>query len=103
MTLTTLGVGAQASPIFAPAGLLVVHRRLRVMLDGGSGAEPVGPLHAWLVCDERAELRAELRRLAAPHRLRPAVAELSRDGLRIRPHPVRHTNHPTFGYLIEAG
>jgi Beta-lactamase superfamily domain len=102
MTLTTLGVGAQASPVFAPAGLLVVHRRLRVMLDGGPGAAPAGPLDAWLVCDERAELRAELRRLAAGHRLCPRVAELCRPGLRIVPRPVRHTSHPTFGYLIEA-
>jgi hypothetical protein len=103
MTLTTLGVGAQASPVFAPAGLLVVHGRVRVMIDGGAGAAPGGPLDAWLVCDERCELRAALRRLAGSHGLRPCVAELRRPGLRIVPRPVQHTSHPTFGYLIEAG
>jgi hypothetical protein len=102
MTLTTLGVGAQNSPLFAPAGLLVVHGGARVMLDGGPGAAPAGSLDAWLVCDERAELRAELRRLAARQGLRPAVGEVSRGGLRLGPRPVAHTNHPTFGYLIEA-
>jgi hypothetical protein len=40
--LTLLGVGAMNSPRYAPAGLLVVLGPHRVMLDGGSGAVPVG-------------------------------------------------------------
>jgi Beta-lactamase superfamily domain len=102
MKLTTLGVGALSSPVYAPAGLLVVYRRTRVMIDGGPGAEPSGRIDAWLVCDEGAELRSALRRLAAARGLRPTVGQLRAGGLRVTPKPVRHTNHPTFGYLIEC-
>ncbi len=35
LMLTTLGVGAANSPRFAPAGLLIRWKSLRVMLDGG--------------------------------------------------------------------
>jgi hypothetical protein len=63
MRLVTLGVGAAASPRCRPAGLLVTRCGVRVMLDG-PGAAPSGRLDAWLVTDERAELRSQLRRLA---------------------------------------
>ena len=33
----------------------------------------------------------------------PAVEAFVRPGLRVDPHPVRHTSHPTFGYLITDG
>jgi hypothetical protein len=102
MRLVTVGVGAQASPVFAPAGLLVARAGVRVMLDGGPGAEPAGPLDAWLVCDARCELRAPLRRLVARHGLEPVVGAFERRGLRLTPRAVVHTSHPTFGYLIEA-
>ena len=42
MRLVTLGVGAANSPRYAPAGLLVARGGVRVMLDGGPGAEPPG-------------------------------------------------------------
>jgi hypothetical protein len=64
--LTTLGVGAQNSPRYAPAGLLVAHAGVRVMIDGGPGAEPTGRLDAWLVTDARAELIGGIRRLSDP-------------------------------------
>jgi len=70
---TLLGVGAMNSPRYSPAGLLIEHGRVRVAIDGGPGAEPAGPMAAWLVTDERAELIGELRRLAAARGLRPAV------------------------------
>jgi hypothetical protein len=47
----TLGVGAHASPRYAPAGLLATHAGVRVMIDGGHGAIPPGRLDAWLVLD----------------------------------------------------
>jgi hypothetical protein len=102
LRLTLLGVGAMNSPRFAPAGLLVEHGRSRVVIDGGPGAAPPGSLDAWLVCDERAELRRELKALAGSHGLEPRVAAFASDGLRIEPHPVVHTSHPTFGYRIQA-
>jgi Beta-lactamase superfamily domain len=102
MRLVTLGVGAQRSPVYAPAGLLVSHRRQRVMIDGGPGSEPPDRIDAWLVSDERSELRAELRRLAGRRALVPLVSTFRGKGLSVTPHPVVHTNHPTFGYLIEA-
>ena len=74
LRLTLLGTGAMNSPRYPPAGLLVRYRRRRVMIDGGPGAEPTGPLAAWLVSDERSELRAELRMLAATHGVQPAAA-----------------------------
>jgi len=100
---TLLGVGAMNSPRYSPAGLLVEHGQVRVAIDGGPGAEPGGPLAAWLVTDERAELIRELRRLAAAYGLSPAVCAYDADGLAITPQPVVHTSHPAFGYLIEAG
>src|SRR5829696_5687125 len=102
MRLVTLGVGAAASPRYAAAGLLVARRGVRVMLDGGPGAEPPGRLDAWLVTDERSELRSRLRRLAAERGLRPHAGSFQRGALRIDDRPVVHTSHPTFGYPIEA-
>ena len=99
---TLLGVGAMNSPRYAPAGLLVEQSHVRVAIDGGPGAEPVGPLAAWLVTDERAELIRELRRLAAAHGLVPAVSAFHASGLTITPRAVVHTSHPAYGYLIEA-
>jgi hypothetical protein len=31
------------------------------------------------------------------------VASFAARSFRITPHPVRHTSHPTYGYLVEAG
>jgi hypothetical protein len=97
-----LGVGAMNSPRYAPAGLLIEHGGVRVAIDGGPGADPGGPLGAWLVTDERAELIRELRRLAAAHGLRPAVRAYHASGLAITPQPVVHTSDPAYGYLVEA-
>lgn len=102
LRLTLLGVGAMNSPRYAPAGLLVRHPRSRVALDGGPGAEPDGRLDAWLVTDERAELRGSLRRLAEGYGCVPAAARYVVGDLRIEPLPVAHTNHPTYGYRITA-
>jgi hypothetical protein len=90
------------SPRYSPAGLLIEHGQVRVAIDGGPGAEPAGPLAAWLVTDERAELIREPRRLAAAHGLRPAVRAYRADRLVITPLPVVHTSHPAYGYLIGA-
>jgi len=103
LRLTLLGVGAMNSPRFAPAGLLVRQGRLRITIDGGPGAEPPGRLHAWLVTDEHAELRAALRRLAHDHGVAdPAISEYIACGLQVRPFPVEHTSHPACGYQISA-
>jgi hypothetical protein len=100
---TLLGIGAMNSPRYAPAGLLIEHGQVGVAIDGGPGAEPDGPVTVWLVTDERAEFIRQLRRLAAAHGLSPAVSAYRGSGLTITPHPVVHTSHPTYGYLIEAG
>lgn len=100
LRLTLLGVGAMNSPRYPPAGLLVRYRRRQVMLDGGPGAEPTGRLAAWLVSDERSELRRELRALSATRGVRPSVATVRVADLVIEPHPVAHTSHPTWGYLL---
>ncbi|HEU4979724.1 MAG TPA: hypothetical protein VFT14_00810, partial [Solirubrobacterales bacterium] len=71
--LTLLGTGAMNSPRFAPAGLLVEHEGSRLMVDGGPGAEPRGPLDAWLVTDARAELIGQIRQLAAALGVAPVV------------------------------
>jgi hypothetical protein len=102
MRLVTLGVGAADSPRHRPAGLLVTRGGVRVMLDGGPGAVPAGRLDAWLVTDERAELRSQLRRLATERGLRPYAGSFQRAELRIDARPVVHTSHPTFGYRIQA-
>jgi len=102
MRLVTLGVGAQNSPRYAPAGLLVAHGGVRVMIDGGPGAAPAGRLDAWLVTDTRGELIATIRRLARARGLEPYAGPFDRRGLHVAAHPVVHTSHPTCGYLIEA-
>lgn len=102
-TLTLLGVGAMNSPRYPPAGLLVAAAGRRVAIDGGPGAEPSGRLDAWLVTDERAELRSELRRLAAARGLVPVVGGVAAGGLEVQPRPVVHTSHPTYGYAIRSG
>lgn len=99
---TLLGVGAMSSPRFAPAGVLVEHGHTRVMIDGGPGAVPAGPLDAWLVTDERSELVGQIRRLAEGRVDRPSARGFSAPGLRINAHPVVHTSHPTFGYRIRV-
>jgi hypothetical protein len=100
--LITLGVGAQDSPRYAPAGLLVAHRGVRVMIDGGPGAAPLARLDAWLVTDLRGELVAAIRRLARERGLVPRAGSFRAGGLRITDHAVVHTSHPTCGYSIEA-
>src|SRR5262245_11267422 len=102
LTLTTLGVGAAASPRFAPAGLLVERDGCRVVLDGGPGSEPGGRLTAWLVTDERAELIGRIRAMARALGVEPRMGDLRHDALVIESHPVVHTNHPTCGYLVRA-
>ncbi len=88
------------SPRYPPAGLLVRYRRRQVMLDGGPGAEPAGRLTAWLVSDERSELRREIGSLAAVRGLAPEAAAVAIADLVIEPLPVTHTSHPTGGYLL---
>jgi Beta-lactamase superfamily domain len=100
--LVTVGVGAINSPRYAAAGLLIAHRRVRVMLDGGPGAEPRGHLDAWLVCDDQAELAGRLRALARARGLKARVDAFQARGLVVQPRPVVHTSHPTFGYEIRA-
>ena len=102
LRFTLLGVGAMNSPRYAPAGLLAERAAARVAIDGGPGAAPASPLAAWLVTDERAELIRELRHLAAAHGLVLRAGSYAGGGLVVTPHPVVHTSHPTFGYLIEA-
>jgi hypothetical protein len=101
--LTLLGVGAMASPRYRPAGLLVSWPGHRVMLDGGGPAAPEGPVDAWLVCDARAELMPSIRRRARELGVSADVAPYTAGTVRLRPMPVRHTSHPSYGYLVEAG
>ena len=42
-------------------------------------------------------------RIARGYTLEPEVADLDLGDFRIEPHPVEHTSHPTYGYLIHAG
>jgi len=87
---------------FAPAGLLLEFDELHVAFDGGPGAEPDGPLDAWLVTDERAELGAAIRRLARARGLVAAMAGFARGGLVVEARPMEHTVRPTVGYRIVA-
>lgn len=102
LTLTLLGAGAMNSPRYAPAALLAEYRAVRVAIDGGPGAVPAGRLDAWLVTDERSELIRQLRQLAASRGLVPEARSFTADGISLTRHPVVHTSHPTFGYVIGA-
>jgi hypothetical protein len=105
LRLTLLGVGAMSSPRFAPAGLLLRCAGHRVVFDGGPGAEPPpGRLDVWLVTDEQAELRTQLRRMAEARDVRrPRADDLVLGEVAVRCRPVVHTSHPAYGYRIEAG
>jgi hypothetical protein len=100
--LTLVGVGAMNSPRYRPAGLLVTWPGHRVMLDGGGLADPGGPLDAWCVSDERAELMPRIRRRAQELGVRPVLASFEAGDVRLHALPVEHTSHPTVGYLIES-
>lgn len=103
LRLRLLGVGAMASPRYAPAGLLVLAPSGAVMLDGGPGAVPEAAVHelsAWLVTDMQAELIRDIRRAASEHGLQPEVSSYAADHLVVSPRPLVHTSHPTWGYLL---
>jgi hypothetical protein len=102
LRLTLLGVGAMRSPRYLPAGLLVEYRGRRIAIDGGPEARIGGRLDAWLVTDERSELRSELRDAARRRGLAFGVSAFTAGRLRLEPRPVVHTSHPAFGYAIEA-
>ena len=73
------------------------------MLDGGPGAAPAGPIHAWLVTDSKAELIRQIRQLAAGLGVEAEVRRFAApDGLDGDPRVVQHTSHETCGYLIKA-
>lgn len=110
LRLRLLGVGAMASPRYAPAGLLVLAPSGAVLLDGGpesishlGSGTTKADLVAWLVTDNRAELIADLRRAARGLGLQPRVGGYTRDDLLVDPRPVVHTSHPTWGYVIRSG
>ena len=75
---------------------------MKVMLDGGPGAEPERDIDAWLVTDERAELMPSIRRLAKSFGVEPGVKAFEARRLVIEPQPVVHTSHPAFGYSIRV-
>ena len=102
LRLTLVGVGAMRSPRYAPAGLLLEWPQGRVLLDGGSGAEPEDEVDAWLVTDSRSELIAQIRRLARRRRVEPGVGTFKAGAVRIEPRQVTHTSHETYGYLIRV-
>lgn len=97
-----IGVGAMNSPRYRPAGLLVTHRRRRVMFDGGGASTPAPPVDRWLVCDVRAELMPQIRRCCRGLDVTAGVGEFHGGGLTVEPLPVVHTSHPTYGYLIRV-
>jgi hypothetical protein len=103
MYLVTLGVGAARSPRYRPAGLLVSHSGVRVIIDGGPDAAPKGRVDAWLLTDDHAELAAPIRASARARGLVASVHSFRAGDLYIKPKPVVHTNHATFGYDIHGG
>jgi hypothetical protein len=88
------------SPRYLPAGLLIEHDGRRLVIDGGAELVPGRSPEAWLVTDEHAELIALLRRRARAAGAPIGVADVQWDDVTIVHHPVAHTSHPTFGYLI---
>jgi hypothetical protein len=100
-SFSLLGTGAMNSPRYRPAGLLVRWGRHRVMLDGGGDATPDGPIDAWLVSDDHAELMPDIRVHAHALGVRPHVTAWHDGRCAITPWPVVHTSHPTYGYDIE--
>jgi hypothetical protein len=103
LRLRLLGVGAMASPRYAPAGLLALAPSGTVMFDGGLDAGPDETserLSAWLVTDIRSELIADIRRRASSFGLQPAVSSYAADDLVVEPCQVEHTSHEAWGYQL---
>jgi hypothetical protein len=87
--MVTVEVGAMNPPRYASSGSRAAHRGVRVMLDGGPGAEFRGPLDAWPLTDDHAELgRGNSGRWPRPWL--------------VQPRPVVHTSHPTFGSEVQT-
>jgi len=103
MQLVILGVGAARSPHYRPAGLLVSHRGMRVIIDGGADMASKDRIDAWLLTDDRAELAAAIRASARARGLVAKVTAFRAGDLCIEPKPIVHTSHPTFGYEIRCG
>jgi hypothetical protein len=101
LNLTLIGVGAMNSPRYRPAGLRLAWHDWELLFDGSAGAAQDAP-DAWLVCDLRAELSADIRRAARARGLEPSACDWEADDCRVRALPVVHTTHPTWGYLIEV-
>ena len=102
MHLVTLGVGAAWSPRYRPAGLLVSHKGVRVIIDGGPDMVPTGHIDAWLLTDDASELAGAIRAKARARKLVARVASFRASDLSIDPRPIVHTNHPAFGYEIRC-
>ncbi|HVN12239.1 MAG TPA: hydrogenase maturation protease [Kineosporiaceae bacterium] len=98
-----LGVGAMNSPRYRPAGLAVHAGGRCLLIDGGDPRGLPEHVDAWLVCDDRSELMPRIRRLARRYSLEPVVTAQIVGDVVVTPLPVRHTSHPTFGYLLVAG
>jgi hypothetical protein len=82
-------------------GYLRIVRVGALLIDGGNPDQVPDRLDAWLVCDDRAELMPQIRRLARRRGLEPAVADDCVLGdVVVTPMPVEHTSHPTSGYLL---
>ena len=97
--------GALDKALDVGAGPAVQHDLVAAVADQQpgrrvAGGVPAGRLSAWLVSDERSELRRELRVLSAARGLQPSVGAVSIADLVIEPRPVAHTSHPTWGYLL---
>jgi uracil-DNA glycosylase family 4 len=107
MKLTLLGVGAEDSPKYKPAGLLVECGDVRVMFDGGKNSigksEPDGALDAWLWTDSGDEQTATRRAMAKAHGTVGRNSSFRKGGLAITMEPTKHTGHKTFGYVIDDG
>jgi len=85
------------SPRFAPAGLLIEYDGVRVMIDGDLYSPGHLALDAWLVTDDRSELIRRIQRGADSRGVVAQVRRFSSGGLTLRPLPVTHTSHDTFG------
>ena len=104
LVLTLVGTGALKSPRKS-ASLFVEHDGSKVLIDAGPDIKkedlPAKP-DVILITDEESWFAKDAKRLAEELGVEVVQDEYVSDGLRITPFPVEHTNHPVFGYRIEA-
>lgn len=103
LKLILIGTGALNSPR-KDESFLVEHGDEKILIDAGPDikTKEFSKLTGILVCDPKSDFMKDAKRIGEKFGLIPQVKKIERDGLKIEPFEVKHTNHKTYGYTIKV-